>query len=87
MAAFQKRSGSWRAIIRRKGYPPVSRTFDSKADAEAWARDEEGKMDRGQWVDRREAEATTLHEALERYEREITPRKKGAVQERKRITA
>lgn len=87
MATFQKRSGNWRAIIRRQGYPPISRTFDSKADAEAWARDEENKMDRGIFLDRREAEATTLREALERYEREVTPRKKGAKQEMHRLAA
>lgn len=87
MAAFQKRSGNWRAIIRRKGFPPISRTFDSLDDAKTWAGETEAKMRRGLFVDQREAEATTLHEALERYEREITPKKKGAVQEQKRITA
>lgn len=85
MATFQKRSGSWRAIITRKGYPRLTRTFDSKADAERWAGDIEAEMRRGAFVDRREAEGTTLLEALDRYEREVTPRKKGAAQERQRI--
>jgi integrase len=36
-------------------------------------------------VPREEAERTTLHAALQRYEREITPAKRGAEQERYRI--
>jgi integrase len=87
MATFQQRAGNWRAIITRKGYPRQSRTFDLKADAEKWARDIERDMDRGVFVCRKEAERTTLAEALERYEREVTPAKKGAAQERLRIRA
>lgn len=71
--------------IRRKGYPLVSRTFDTKAQGERWAQDVEIEMDGGTYVDRSEAERTTLHEALERYEREVTPKKKGARQEKSRI--
>jgi hypothetical protein len=37
MASFQKRAGAWRALIRRKGYPALSATFDSKAEAECKA--------------------------------------------------
>lgn len=85
MATIVERSAGWQAKIRRKGYPAQSRTFDSKADAEKWARGVEHAMDRGCFVDSREAERTTLAEALERYEREVTPRKKGAKQERLRI--
>ncbi|MBI2241482.1 MAG: site-specific integrase [Magnetospirillum gryphiswaldense] len=85
MATFVKRSGAWQVKIRRKGYPPVSRTFDTKAQGERWARDVESEMDCGTYVDRSEAERTTLHEALERYEREVTPKKKGARQEKSRI--
>lgn len=38
MATIVERSAGWQAKIRRKGYPAQSRTFDSKADAEKWAR-------------------------------------------------
>jgi len=44
-------------------------------------------MTRGVFVSRREAENTTLGEALDRYLREITPEKKGAQQEQSRIEA
>lgn len=81
MAAFQKRSGAWRALIRRHGYPSLTRTFDSKAQAEAWARQIEGEMDRGVFVSRAEAENTTLADALDRYAVEVSPAKKTANRE------
>jgi len=88
MATFKQReSGWWQAVIRRKGQPEQSRTFERKSDADAWARGIESEMDRGVFVSRDEAERTTLKEALERYEREVTPRKKGAEVEGYRIRA
>jgi integrase len=82
MATFRKRGQyQWEAQVRRRGYPAQSKTFNTKAEAEAWAKTIESEMSRGVWVSRREAEATTLYEALERYEREITSAKKGAVHE------
>ncbi|MBR7945372.1 integrase [Burkholderia cenocepacia] len=82
MAAITKRGPyQWRAQVRRRGYPAQSKTFETKAEAEAWAKMIESEMSRGVWVSRSEAEATTLYEALERYEEEISATKKGAVQE------
>ena len=83
MAAINKRGPyQWRAQIRRHGFPPLSKTFTTKAEAEAWAKMNESEMARGVWVSRGEAEATTLHEALERYEEEVTPGKKSAAGEK-----
>ena len=88
MASIQNRGPyQWRAVIRRRGYPPQSRTFNTRADAERWARMIENELDRGVFVSRAEAERTTLREALERYEREITPSKKSAYSEKRRILA
>lgn len=82
MATFRKRGPyQWEAQIRRRGYPPQSKTFETKAEAEAWAKMIESEMSRGVWMNRSEAEATTLYEALVRYEEEISPAKKGAAQE------
>ena len=85
MAYFQKRSGAWRAIIKKKGHARQTRTFDTKAEAEAWARALETEMDRGVFVSRKEAESTTLSEALDRYKAEVGDLKKGAYQESRRI--
>lgn len=82
MASIRKRGPyQWEAQIRRRGYPAQSKTFDIKAEAEAWAKMIESEMSRGVWVSRSEAEATTLYEALIRYEEEVSPAKKGAAQE------
>lgn len=87
MASITKRKDSpyWRAQVRRQGYEPISRTFDTKGLAEAWARHLENEMDRGIFIDRRDSERTTLAEALERYRREIVPEKRHPAQENQRI--
>lgn len=82
MATFRKRGPyQWEAQIRKRGYPAQSKTFNTKAEAEAWAKMIESEMARGVWLSRGEAESTTLREALERYQAEIVPHKKGKVQE------
>ena len=78
MAAIEQLpSGLWRARIRRQGYPSVSKSFRLKADAEGWARKVESEQERAVWHDGSEAERMTLREALDRYEREVTPRKRA----------
>ena len=57
-------------------------SFRLRADAEAWARKVEGEQERGTWRDGAEAERTTLREAIDRYGRDVTVRKRGAAQER-----
>lgn len=72
MATFKQRdSGWWQGVIRRKGQPQQSQTFQFKADAEAWARDIENKMDRGVFQDKSEAEDTTLSVLIDRFENEF----------------
>lgn len=85
MASFQKRAGAWRALIRRKGYPAISNTFDTKAEAEAWARKTESDIDRGQHVDHRPAKIISFADCLRRYDVEVSTLKKGARQEHSRI--
>jgi integrase len=87
MATIEKRNKYWRVRIRRNGYPPQSRTFDTKAQASIWARDVEAEMDRGVFVDRTEAEKNTLADIIDRYLREVTPSKRGAGPEAARLTA
>ncbi|WP_028587468.1 integrase [Desulfocurvus vexinensis] len=81
MACIEKRGPyQFRVKIKRKGFPPQSKTFEAYDDAVKWAREVESEIDRGVFVSRREAESTTLQEALERFELEYldnykTPRK------------
>lgn len=81
----QLSSGKWNVQVRRKGLPLQTKSFINRSDADRWARTIEYEMDRGCFVCRSEAEATTLGEALERYKREVTPNKKGASRETDRI--
>jgi integrase len=77
MATFRKRSGSWQALIKKKGFGQIGRTFDTKAEAESWAKVTESEMVRGVFVSRQEAENTTLSETLDRYLREVSVLKKS----------
>ena len=70
-------SGKWKARVRKFGAPDQSRSFDRKIDADAWARRTESEIERGVWHDSSEAERVTLRQALNRYEREVTPKKRG----------
>ncbi len=92
MASFIPRKGPggkrvWQAHVRRRGYPAQVHTFDTKAEAEAWASVIESEIARGVFVSRAEAENTTLREALNRYEREVTPKKKSRSDERYKLEA
>ncbi|MCM2310328.1 MAG: site-specific integrase [Steroidobacteraceae bacterium] len=79
MAQITKRGDlQWRARVRVKGFPDQSRTFMYREDAEKWARAAERELETTGFVDRREAEKTPLSAVLERYAREVTPRKKSA---------
>ena len=86
MADIRKRGPyQWQVRIRRKGYSTQEKTFNTKAEAEAWAATTESEIVRGVFVSRKEAENTTLSEALDRYLKEVTENKKGIYQETRRI--
>ncbi|MBB3955294.1 hypothetical protein [Novosphingobium sediminicola] len=92
MATIQKRKKSWRAMVRRKG-KTVTATFDTKAQAEAWAISTEAKILEGFVVEAivRETlpppEGISMTEALKRYADEVSSTKRGARWEQIRIKA
>lgn len=77
MATFERRGNFWRAKVRRRGCPDQTRSFNTKALAEKWARVVEFEFDHGGYVDRSVTERTTLSQILTRYAREVTPGKRG----------
>ena len=86
MASFRKRGSSWQVQIRRSGQPPVTRTFKSKSNADAWSRQVEAEIERsGLPIDRRVLRRTTLADLLNQYRETVTPLKRGALQERYRL--
>jgi Arc/MetJ-type ribon-helix-helix transcriptional regulator len=75
MATIRKRGDlQWEVRVRRQGRPTTCKTFETRAEAEKWAREIESEMDRGVFVSRSEAERTTLKEALARYIDEYIPK-------------
>lgn len=71
MAAYQKRGNRWRAIIRKKGYGRVEKSFPKKSMAKEWATRIEADMDRQEYKDLSGIVGITVKEAIERYEEEI----------------
>lgn len=75
-------SGTWKALIRKSGWPTSSKTFRTKRDAEDWSRRTEDEMVRGVFIQRTSSEKITVAKALERYKREVVPTKKLSTQQR-----
>lgn len=71
MATFQKRGASWRAIIRRKGCPVLSKTFPKKSLAEAWAHKKEAELLAGVYNDAGAIRHITVADCIERYLQDI----------------
>lgn len=80
-------SGKWQVQVRRRGLKPAAKSFENKVDACRWARMLESEIDRGVFFDRSEAERTTVAELIDRYLREVTPRKRSAKRETQRLNA
>ncbi|MFZ5616211.1 MAG: tyrosine-type recombinase/integrase [Pseudomonadota bacterium] len=78
MATIRKRNGLWQVQVRRKSSPQVSKSFRSKSDADAWARQMEVEADRGFLRnDPRVLEGITLGQCVERYRDEVSQQKRG----------
>lgn len=74
-------SGTWKAVIRKTGFPSAIKTFRLKKDAEDWARRTEDEMVRGLYVQRAPSERMTFEGAMRRYLIEVTPTKRPSTQE------
>jgi len=73
-------SGTWKAIIRKVGWPTASKTFRTKRDADDWSRRTEDEMVRGVFIQRAPSERLTLDDALDRYLKEVSPTKSDFTQ-------
>ena len=79
MSTIRKRGpNQYQARVRLQGHPETSRTFVSKADAVAWATSVEQITKQGHGACFKEASTLSLHDALLRYQSEVTPSKKSA---------
>lgn len=80
-------SGTWKAVIRKLGWPTTAKTFRTKRDAEDWARRTEDEMVRGVYLSRAPSEKLTVAGALKRYMEEVSVTKKPTTQRSERFTA
>ena len=75
-------SGTWKAMIRKNGWPTSTKTFRTKRDAEDWSRRTEDEMVRGVFIQRTPSEKMTIETAMLRYVKEVVPTKKPSTQQR-----
>lgn len=86
MASITKTpSGTWKAIIRKRGWPTTIKTFRTKRDAPDWARRTEDDMVRGAYIYRAPSERTTLKSALTHYLAEVSPTKSAGTPRRETV--
>jgi integrase len=78
MASIRFRSNKWQARVSRKGEQSLVKTFQSKEDAQRWARSVEVEWDKGTYTNLHQAQKTTFGDLIERYLREVTPLMRGA---------
>jgi integrase len=69
----------WKVEVARKGYPRRSATFTTYRDAERWARKLEGEIATTRNLPDLEAERHTVDELLNRWEPELTEKRRKAV--------
>jgi integrase len=84
VATFRKRNGKWQAIVRQKSIGTVSRSFIKKTQAIKWALEQEERIEMGVYGSIEPSEVT-LAELLQRYSQEVTPAKRGAETEQRRL--
>lgn len=86
MASLRYRNDKWQVQVRRYGHTPQAKSFQSKADAQRWARHTEAELDRTLIPnDHRVLNTLTIAELFARYRDTQTRRKRGHVEENKRI--
>jgi hypothetical protein len=86
MASLRYRNGKWQVQVRRHGHLPQARSFQSKADAQRWARHLEAELDRTLIPDdNRVLNTITVADVLTRYRDTVTSTKRGCASETLRI--
>ena len=81
MATIYKRARRWKAVVRRTGHPTMVKSFVTKADAAAWARECESRLDRGLTDNMVLASRTYMRDLFDRYGKETASVKRNASRE------
>jgi integrase len=92
MASIRKRSNkngttSYRVEIRLKGFPPQRATFKRLTDARKWEQHTEAAIREGRYFKVSEARKHTLAELIDRYTKEVLPKKPKQIRSQKQQLA
>lgn len=72
MAIIRKRPSGYSVVIRKAGFPTVSRTLKTLTAARAYVRDTEYAMDHGLWAKAPDAGLTTVDQVIDRFITEVS---------------
>ena len=72
MATFGNRDGNWQARVQRKGQQAGSKSFQSKEDAQRWARQIEAEIDKGSYTNHSASPRTLFKNVIVHYVQEVT---------------
>ena len=82
MATIRKRNGKFQVQVRRSGKQCVTKSFVLLADAKEWANLKEREADRGELgLSMSSLDAITLGDLVDRYIKQVVPKKKSKVYE------
>ncbi len=73
----------YRVLVRLKGHPAQSATFERKTDAKKWAQQTEAAIREGRHFKTTEAKRHTLADMIDRYVREVLPHKQKSYAKQK----
>ena len=85
MASIRKRGKSWQAQVRSRKTGAIGKSFYRKVDAERWAIEQEALMQTGQFA-QMQTQDLKLADLMQAYSKKVTPTKRGAAQEFRRIS-
>ena len=72
-------SGTWKAVVRKQGWPIAAKTFRTKRDAEDRSRRAEDQMVHGFYIQRPPSGRMLFSAALDRYLDAVTANKKASI--------
>ena len=85
MASIRKRGKSWQAEVRSRKTGSIGKSFHHKADAERWTIEQEALMQTGQFEQIQTLDLN-LADLMHSHAKKVTPTKRGAAQEFRRIS-
>lgn len=84
MSSITERDGKFLVRVSRKGYKRINKTFTTRRDAEVFAKAVEVDIERGAFKQDR-GDKVVFRDLVIRYQKDITPGKRGHVEESGRI--